>query len=89
MSRQQLIKLFGAPPSPAWLVACQSCDTAASQCPGLFVSGWRDLELRHLPGCQQLLDCEQHAVDSVPSLNALGLYLDNSQSCYTREVTVK
>lgn len=34
-------KPLWAPPSQAWLVACQSCDTAVSQ--SLFVSGWRDL----------------------------------------------
>lgn len=58
----------------ACLVGRQSCDTAGSQCPKPFVSGWsRDLWLRHLPGCQTLFE-------NSTSAKGLGLYLDNSHS---------
>jgi len=54
LSRQQLLKLFGAPPSPACLVACQSCDTAPGECPGPFVSWWSNLKPSHLPAAAWL-----------------------------------
>ena len=56
-------------PPPARLVACQSCDTAPSHCPGLFVSGWRDGGLGHI--YLGVSSCLTLRVD--PSQNVFGI----------------